>query len=63
MAALGGRRAALPREREPEKIRAGYRKKVNVNLTDFCPAIKAIQAHWGSEFTFFTEAQCVIIYV
>lgn len=39
------------------------KKKVNVNLTDFCPAIKAIRAHWGSEFTFFTEAQCVIIYV
>lgn len=28
MAAPGGRRAALPREREPEKIRAGYRKKL-----------------------------------
>lgn len=39
------------------------KQKVNVNITDFCPAIKATQPYWGSEFTFFTEAQCVIIYV
>lgn len=35
-------------------------RKVNVNLSDFCPAIRAPGVHWGSEFTFFTEAQGVI---
>jgi len=39
------------------------KQKVNVDLTGFCPAIRATQPHWGSEFTFFAEAQCVIIYV